>query len=176
MISGALLNKEKSEKKKTRKNSNFSLGLWRVCSVSLGHGFPCNFPVLWVCKVLDIQGLLSVGAVQGIWHPSCWNPLPLLILDMSQWNTFCKDRFSHVFILYIGAFTLTIVLLRGSGSSSDPWAKCHCLDANFLRSQLAQGQRLEPSSLHTVRTRLHLLCKAMGACSQGWDGRIVLSY
>lgn len=43
------------------------------------------------------------------------------------------------FHIYICAFTLTIILLRGLGSSSDSWAKCHCLDANFLRSELAQG-------------------------------------
>lgn len=155
----------------SEKTPPISLGLCRICSTSLGNYYPYNFAV-WVCKGLDIQQLLSAGAVQGIWHPSCWNLL--LIPDISQWNTFCKDRFSLVFYIYLYASTLTIILLRGLGSSSDSWAKSHCLDANFLRSELAQAP--EPSSLPTVRTRLHLLCKATGICSQGWDDRILLCY
>lgn len=43
------------------------------------------------------------------------------------------------FYIYICAFPLTIILLRSLGSSSSSFAKCHCLDGNFLRSELAQG-------------------------------------
>lgn len=86
-----------------------------------------------------IYNNFSLLELCNIWHPSCWNSLPLWIPDMSQWNTFCKDWFSHVFILHVCAFTLTIILLRGLGCSSDSWAKCHRLDADFLRSELARG-------------------------------------
>lgn len=161
MISDVLNKEKRGKKPKQQKKLSYLFGFVKNLLYLNGNDFPYNFSVLWVCKGLDIQHLAS-----------------LLLKSSSVRSGYATVKhllqgqiFSH-FYIYICA--LTIILLRGLGSSSDSWAKCHCLDANFLRSELAQAP--EPSSLPTVRTRLHLLCKARGIWSQGWDDRIVLCY
>lgn len=72
---------------------------------------------------------------------------------VSQRNTFCEDRFSHLFFIpYVCASTLTIILLRGLLSSSNSWASCHCSHADLGPNP--------PAS--TLRGQGWTLCKSTG--------------